>query len=82
MFKKKKLLPKNEEIKQIKKQTCLNWYVRTSLMLFVPPYTGLKIKCISWQGLPIPSCAHELMNDLVKFTMCYGLSRYEQGQLW
>lgn len=30
----------------------------------ISQYIALKINCILWVGLPIPNCAHDLLNDL------------------
>lgn len=59
------LLPKNEEVTE--ERNTVSFSTGTSVLSLVSSisqYTALKINCISWVGLPIPSYAHDLLNDL------------------
>lgn len=53
--------------KSQKKETPFLFSTGTSVLSLessVSQYTALKRNCISWVGLPIPNCAHDLLNDL------------------
>lgn len=59
------LLPKNEEVREERNTILFSTGISVpSLMLSIPQYTAVKINCISWLGLPMPTCAHDLLNDL------------------